>query len=61
MTELVWIFPIVVSISFVLGGCRGVEIGEIARESGKSFLRIVIGIVALCVVLQLVLWLITVL
>jgi len=59
--ELVWILPIVVSISFVLGGCRGVALGEIARESLKSFLRIVIGIFVLCVALQVVLWLITVL
>ena len=56
MTELLWIFPILASIALILGGCRGETMDRILSESGKSFLRLVVGIFLLCVLLQAVLW-----
>jgi hypothetical protein len=56
MSELLWLIPISVSISLVLGGCRSETFQGIAIESGKTFLRITIGIALVCLALQIVLW-----
>ena len=60
MKELVWLVPISLSIAFVLGGCRSETYKGIAREAGKSFLRIILGIALVCLVLQAILWIVPV-
>ena len=56
MNDLLWAFPILAAIALVLGACRGREIGRILGEAGKSFVKMVIGIAALCAILQLILF-----
>ena len=56
MKDLLWLFPILAAIAVVLGACRGRQLPEIFTEASKSFVKMVLGIAALCVVLQLILF-----
>ena len=56
MKELLFLFPILLAIALVLGGTRGETLAAIFGESGKSFARLVLGIAALCVAVQIVLF-----
>ena len=55
MSELLWIFPILASIALVLGGCRGVTMARMLKESGLSFARLVVGVTVLCIGVQVLL------
>jgi hypothetical protein len=58
VSELIWIFPILVSVALVLGACRGRDMGKILREASLSFIRLTVGIAIVCAVLQLFLLLV---
>jgi hypothetical protein len=58
MIELLFLLPICFTVAVVLGACRAETYGPILRESLKSFTKIVVGIAAICVVLQLILLLV---
>lgn len=52
MRELLFLFPILLVIALVLGGCRAVTLDRIVREASRSFVKLVAGILILCVGLQ---------
>ncbi|MHC4470435.1 MAG: hypothetical protein ACYTDY_06415 [Planctomycetota bacterium] len=52
MSELLWILPILVAVALILGTCRGESLGKILAESSLSLVRLTVGIVIVCVVLQ---------
>jgi hypothetical protein len=58
VTELLWIFPILLAIALVLGASRGERIGKILRESSLSFVRLTLGTALVCAVLQVLLLLV---
>jgi hypothetical protein len=55
MIEVLWILPALALIALVLGSCRGETVGRILRESARSFVKLVVGMVLLAVAVQLVL------
>ena len=58
MKELIWLLPICLTVALTLGACRADTLPTILSESTKSFAKIVIGIVLICVGLQVILMLI---
>ena len=56
MIEFLFILPIVLAISFVLGACRARTTPGILIESARTFGRIVAAMVLVILVLQGVLW-----
>lgn len=55
MNELLWILPVLAAVALILGTCRGESLGKIMRESSLSLVRLTVGIVIVCVVLQVML------
>jgi len=58
MIEILWILPILASIALVLGSCRAADYRKIFRRATRSFLKMVVGLVALAVSIQLILFLV---
>ena len=56
MKDFLWIFPILASIAIVLGGTRAETLGPIVKEAGRSFVKLSLGILVLCVALEAVLF-----
>ena len=56
MKEFLWLFPILAAIALVLGATRGETIGRIAKEAGRSFGKLTVGILVLAVALEIVLY-----
>lgn len=55
MSTFLWLLPILASIALVLGACRGETLGRIAKESGRSFAKLVGGMILLGVALEVIL------
>ncbi len=60
MKVMLWIFPILLTIALVLGGCRGQTLKRITKEATRSFVKLVVGMTLLCVAVQLLLLLVPV-
>ena len=58
MKEIIWLLPILAVIAVVLGGCRGETANRILRESTRSFVKLVVGMILLGVGIQLLLMLV---
>ena len=56
MKEFLWLFPILASIAVVLGGTRAESPAGILMEAGRSFVKLSLGILVLCVALEAVLF-----
>ncbi len=56
MSTLVWCLPVLAAIALVLGGCRAETPDRILPEAGRSFAKLLGGLILLGLVMQGLLW-----